>query len=92
MLKLTRISDDKIPIGWKFDNECSPINDTGICIYRDHNKGVVIVQYDYTGGTEKLSVDSGLSEFKPLKNHLITVNNIEANKMALKVMEGLENN
>jgi len=87
MIKLTRIPDGKLPIGWISDNAYNPIKHTGLCLYRHFTKGVVIVQYDFTGGTEKLSVNSGLTEFKELKTHLITENVKEANDMALTVME-----
>ena len=85
MIKLTRIPDDKLPIGWRYDNQYSPLSDSGLCLYRHITKGVVIVQYDFTGGTEKLSVNSGLTEYKDLKTHLITINVKEANEMAKQV-------
>jgi len=87
MIKLTRISDGKLPIGWRYDDFYSPTKDTGLCLYRHFTKGVVIVQYDFTGSTEKLSVNSGITEFKDLKTHLITVNVKEANEIALTIME-----
>lgn len=34
MIKLTRIPDSKLPIGWISDDVYNPIKDTGLCVYR----------------------------------------------------------
>ena len=88
MRKLILIQNDKLPTGWVYDNKYSDTNgDDVLHLYRHIDKGVVIVQFDYTGGSEKISVNSGVNELKELKTHLITLNVRDANKMALTVME-----
>ena len=85
MKKLTRILNSKLPSGWTHDKDYTA-NFTGAYVYKHLTKGVVIVQLDYTGGSEKISVDSGRTEFNELKNCLITLDPVEANVKAIEVM------
>ena len=87
MIKLTRIPDNYLPIGWKYDKITADRFGDGLHIYKNLFRGVVIVQMDFSQGSEKISVDTGIDEFADLKNHLLTLNLNEANKMAMSLME-----
>jgi hypothetical protein len=87
MRKLILIPDSKLPTGWVYDDIYADANgDDGIYIYKHLTKGVVIVQFDYTSGSEKISVDSGRTILNDLKNHLSTLDAKKANEKAIEVM------
>jgi hypothetical protein len=88
-MKLTRIPDKHLPVGWKYDNITADRFGDGLHIYKNLFRGVVIVQMDFSRGSEKISVDTGIDEFADLKNHLLTLDLNEANKMAVSLMEVL---
>lgn len=89
MIKLTRIADKYLPIGWIYDNITADRFGDGLHIYKNFFRGIVVVQLDYTHGSEKISVDTGINEFVDLKNHLLTLSVKEANEKALSLMEVL---
>jgi hypothetical protein len=90
MTKLIKILDSKLPSGWLFFKEYSDMwGDNGAHVYKHLTKGVIIVQFDYSSGLEKISVDSGATTFDKLKNHLITSSAKEANEKAMDIMFSL---
>ena len=87
MRKLILIPENRLPTGWVYDDIYADANgDDGIYLYRHLSKGIVIVQFDYTGGSEKISVDSGRTEFNELTHHFTTLEAREANEKAIEVM------